>query len=649
MEVFESVLIMLFIVLVSNVVNRFIPTIAIPLIQVGLGVILAVFTSFHFFELSSEFFMLLFLAPLLFNEGVVVDKKALWKAKKAITMLSIVLVFVTVGLLGSVIHWLIPTMPLAGSFALAAALAPTDAVAVGALAQKVKIPHKMMNTLEGEALINDASGLVSFQFAVAALLTGTFSIAQAGFSFVLISLGGVVIGTVLSLLIILVVHWLRNLGIENTISFILLEILLPFGVFIVAEHFHANGILAVVSAGLVYSVSYKKVNADIAQLHLLSKNTWSVFTFSLNGLVFVLLGLQLPNAIHAVWKNNNISNVTLVFYVLIITLILLGIRFLCFGLFKNFEKNSELSKQDRLKQTALYTISGVRGTITLVSALSLPVVLGNGDLFLERELLISIAGGVIITTLLLANFAMPLFAEKNEKVDNVIDHQKEKEILRDVIKQLDKQTTIENQGAIAKVIDIYNERILNLSKNQEDSDKIDQLKELILKWQFADTLKQLHDKEINLQVAFRHIRRLNKLLYHLTRDEAYRGNIFYGKLIRQKIKLETFVPLSYPEKRQQRRYLKESNWNYVMKKLDELDKEEFSPEMIAFYQSRYSRKNRYLNKDSFDSIDEWLEYAIQIERDSVQQAFELGDMTRSEVKVYRENLIAIESTIQFVD
>ncbi|HCM88534.1 MULTISPECIES: sodium:proton antiporter [Vagococcus] len=649
MEVFESVLIMLFIVLLSNILNRFIPTIAIPLIQVGLGVILAVFTSFHFFELSSEFFMLLFLAPLLFNEGVVVDKKALWKAKKAITMLSIVLVFVTVGLLGSVIHWLIPTMPLAGSFALAAALAPTDAVAVGALAQKVKIPHKMMNTLEGEALINDASGLVSFQFAVAALLTGTFSIAQAGFSFVLISLGGVVIGIVLSLLVILVVHWLRNLGIENNISFILLEILLPFGVFIVAEHFHANGILAVVSAGLVYSISYKKVNADIAQLHLLSKNTWSVFTFSLNGLVFVLLGLQLPNAIHAVWKNNNISNVTLVFYVLIITVILLGIRFLCFGLFKNFEKNSELPKQDQLKQTALYTISGVRGTITLVSALSLPVVLGNGDLFLERELLISIAGGVIITTLLLANFAMPLFAEKNEKVDNVIDHQKEKEILRNVIKQLDKQTTIENQGAIAKVIDIYNDRILNLSKNQEDSDKLDQLKELILKWQYADTLKQLHDKEINLQVAFRHIRRLNKLLYHLTRDESYRGNIFYGKLIRQKLKLETFVPLSYSEKRQQRRYLKESNWNYIMKKLDELDQEEFSPEMIAFYQSRYSRKNRYLNKDSFDSTDEWLEYAIQIERDSVQQAFELGDMTRSEVKVYRENLIAIESTIQFGD
>ena len=114
------------------------------------------------FSLCTEFFMLLFLAPLLFNDGVNVNKKALFEARKAIFTLSIVLVFITVGLLGSVIHWLIPNLNWAGSFALAAALAPTDPVAVSALAEKVKIPHRMMHTLEGEALINDASGLVSF-------------------------------------------------------------------------------------------------------------------------------------------------------------------------------------------------------------------------------------------------------------------------------------------------------------------------------------------------------------------------------------------------------------------------------------------------------------------------------------------------------
>ncbi|MGX7015039.1 cation:proton antiporter domain-containing protein [Vagococcus silagei] len=198
MHAFEAVLLMLGMVLLSNVLNRFIPQIAIPLIQVVLGMMLSIFTTFDYFDLSSEFFMLLFLAPLLFNDGVNVDKKALWREKKAIFTLSIVLVFVTVGLLGEFIHWLIPAMPIAGSFALAAALAPTDAVAVSALAEKVKIPHKMMHTLEGESLINDASGLVSFQFAVAALLTGTFSIVQAGISFVLISLGGVLVGELIS-------------------------------------------------------------------------------------------------------------------------------------------------------------------------------------------------------------------------------------------------------------------------------------------------------------------------------------------------------------------------------------------------------------------------------------------------------------------
>lgn len=162
MEIFEAVLCMLSIILLSNVFSRFIPNVAIPLIQVALGMMLTIFTSIHVFELSSEFFMLLFLAPLLFNDGVNVNKKALFEARKAIFTLSIVLVFITVGLLGSVIHWLIPNLNWAGSFALAAALAPTDPVAVSALAEKVKIPHRMMHTLEGEALINDASGLVSF-------------------------------------------------------------------------------------------------------------------------------------------------------------------------------------------------------------------------------------------------------------------------------------------------------------------------------------------------------------------------------------------------------------------------------------------------------------------------------------------------------
>ena len=645
---FEEVLAMLGIILLSNVINRFIPSIAIPLIQVALGMMLAIFTSFEAFEVSSEFFMLLFLAPLLFNDGMNVNKKALWEARKAISVLSIALVFVTVGLLGSAIHWLIPVMPWAGSFALAAALAPTDPVAVSALSQKVKIPHKMMHTLEGESLINDASGLVSFQFAVAALLTGSFSMAQASISFVLISLGGVLIGVILSFIGMQIIKWLRHLGIENTTSFILFELLLPFGIFLVAEHLHANGILAVVSAGLVYSLSYQKVTPEIAQLHLISKNTWSVFSFSLNGLVFVLLGIQLPHVIHVVWENNNISNYLLIFYILCITTMLLGIRFICFWLFKNFE-TAEMTKKERFQQSALYTISGVRGTITLVSALSLPVFLSNGDVFLERELLISIAGGVIVTTLLLANFTMSLFAEKREREVKEDNHEQEIEILRGVVMDLQKQVTPDNQKSIRRVVNLYNERIIALNKDGFYGKQQDELKELVLKWQLLDTVKQLYDKEVNLQVGFRHMRRLNRLLYQLTKDDKYHHYMFYGQLIRKKVKHMNLRPVSLSEQRRQRRYLLNSNLNYVTRKLEELEPGEFPQEMISFYLSRYSQLDREAKGQDTSSTDEWIEYAIQIERDSIQHAFELGEMSRNELKVYRENLSAIESTIQFID
>lgn len=160
MEIFELILLMLSAVFISNVISRFIPSIAVPLIQVALGIILAIPLGDHSMDLNPELFLLLFMAPLLFNDGANVDKKALWRQRKSIISLSLGLVFLTVGVLGMFIHYLLPTIPYAAAFALAAALAPTDAVAVSALAEKVQMPHKVMHTLEGESLINDASGLV---------------------------------------------------------------------------------------------------------------------------------------------------------------------------------------------------------------------------------------------------------------------------------------------------------------------------------------------------------------------------------------------------------------------------------------------------------------------------------------------------------
>ena len=629
MQLFEGILVMLSMVLISNIMSRFFPNIAIPLIQVVLGFGIALLSFVHSFELESELFMLVFLAPLLFNEGQMVDKKALWKEKKAVLTLSILLVFITVGILGYVIHLLVPLAPWAACFALSAALAPTDAVAVGALAEKVKIPHRMLHTLEGESLINDASGLVSFQFASAALLTGVFSLVDAEVSFVLISLGGVLIGVVSGLLGLWFIRWMKSLGIENNVSYILFELLLPFIVFLMAETLGVNGILAVVSAGLIYSWNYKKINPEVAQLNILSKSTWSIYSFSLNGLVFVLLGTQLPDLAHYVWKTNQINNWTILGYVLIVTTVLLGIRFLCVLVCNNFDGFK--GKHD-IKKSLLYTVSGVRGTITLVSALSLPTVLSTGDIFIERELLISIAAGVIIVTLLLANFAMPLLADKKEESIET-NTEIEVQILRRVTEQLKRKQTEQNTSAIRKVIQLYNERIVSLVNHDEFSEKNKELMELVLVWQLKDTLELVESGEVSLQMVFRRLEVLDRRLFRLTHKPEYSKNSFYKNIIGTHLKFLGTRLTSFDRKKELKIKLKESNRNYVIRMLNQLDTTEFPPELIDFYLTRYEDRDQTVIDMSEDTLDEWLDYAIQLERDYIQKEFEKGKMNRQELTI----------------
>ncbi|WP_271003558.1 Na+/H+ antiporter [Listeria seeligeri] len=647
MEIFELVLLMLSAVFLSNVLSRFLPSIAVPLIQVLLGIILAIPLGDHTMDLNPELFLLLFMAPILFNDGANTDKKSLWKNRKAILSLSIGLVFVTVGILGVFIHYLIPVIPFAAAFALAAALAPTDAVAVGALAEKVKVPHKVMHILEGESLINDASGLVSFQFAVLALVTGTFSFMTAGTSFVLLSLGGIALGAVMSLLKIMLMRGLRQLGIENMTSFMLMEILLPFLIFMVAEKVGVNGILAVVSGGMVHSFSYKKNNPEIAQLNLLSKNTWSVIIFSLNGLVFVLLGTQLPQIMETIWIDSGIHKSMLFVYILGITVLLLGLRFLWILFFRNFEEQPKNDFASRMKNTFLYTVAGVRGTITLVSALSLPFVLGNGNAFPERDLLIFIAAGVIITTLLLANFTLPLFAAKKDIT--VADHTSDIVLLRDVVNQLQAYKTDENTVEMNKVLKMYNDRIFSLMKHKEVSATEKELRRLTQEWQLENTRRLVFERKIDTGVGLSVMMRLGKRLYVQTREEKYRARVRYRQMLAHGFRSFRVVPLSFEERRKERAKLQNENNQFIIQKLNELDKNEYSPEIISLYLMNFeqARFTKGAKKDSdVEELQTTIDLASQIERETIQRYFEKGEITRKEMKVYRENLLAIEASSQ---
>ena len=253
MSSIEVALAMSLAVVVSGYLVRLLPvSLPLPLVQIGLGAVIAALSS-HGVALHPDIFFLLFLPPLLFLDGWRIPNDALFPDKAVILELALGLVLFTVIGAGFLIHWLIPAMPLAVAFALAAIVSPTDPVAVSSITARVPMPKRLMHILEGESLLNDASGLVCFRFAVTAALTGSFSLASAPMNFLWIAAAGVTIGIGITLAVASAQGWLsRHFG-EESGSPILASLLIPFGAYLLAEHLQASGILAAVAAGITMS------------------------------------------------------------------------------------------------------------------------------------------------------------------------------------------------------------------------------------------------------------------------------------------------------------------------------------------------------------------------------------------------------------
>ncbi|HEX5999823.1 MAG TPA: sodium:proton antiporter, partial [Hyphomicrobiaceae bacterium] len=250
METVTLVLLLLVALLTSSFLLRMsrLP-LPLPLVQIAIGAIIASVADLRV-VLEPEIFFLLFLPPLLFIDGWRIPKQGLFRDAGTILELALGLVVFTVVGMALFLHWLIPTMPLAVCFALAAVLSPTDPVAVSSIATRVQIPKRMMHILEGESLLNDASGLVCLRFAVAAAVTGSFSLPAAFLSFLQLAIGGIAIGVGITWGINTAKNWIsRRYGEEPGVQ-ILVSLLIPFAAYLAAERLHCSGILAAVAAGI---------------------------------------------------------------------------------------------------------------------------------------------------------------------------------------------------------------------------------------------------------------------------------------------------------------------------------------------------------------------------------------------------------------
>ncbi|MGZ9584279.1 Na+/H+ antiporter [Paenibacillus marinisediminis] len=463
MEVLMTVILLLVCLVISNIISHYVPSIPTALTQIAFGIIITIVFQEIQLEIETEWFLLLFVAPLLYNDGRHFPRDELWKMRASIFGNAIILVLLTTIGGGYFIHWLIPSIPLAAAFALAAILSPTDPVAVNGIAKRIHLPEKVLNLVRGESLINDASGLVAFNYAVAAVVTGYFSLREAILDFTYMFIAGAVLGLMLSLLMTWTRFTLRKKGISDVTLHSLLQLLTPFLIYIVTEEMlHASGVIAVVVGGIVHSLLRERAEPLYAEEQVLTENIWSTVLFILNGVVFLLLGLNIPPSIRSTVEDPFINNGLAIGYVLVIGTAILAIRFVWSYIFSYYEhliKGNEDTSRPTIKMALLMSFTGVRGAITMAGVLSIPMLVESGAPFPERSLILFLAAGVILFTLIIATIFLPLLnnGEASEgEMSGYLDIEKAKNrLLVTAMNQIRSELNEDNKIAVYSLMDGY--------------------------------------------------------------------------------------------------------------------------------------------------------------------------------------------------
>ena len=590
MEMLEFVLLLLAAVLVSAVLDQMMPRVSLPLVQIAIGaiVILLVGTPVDV-AIDPELFLVLFIAPLLFDESRHASKRGLWDNKGSIVSLAIGLVIVTVLVVGFVLNWIEPSIPLAAAFALGAALGPTDAVAVTALGKDIRLTGRQKSLLSGEALINDASGVVSFQFAIAAAVTGAFSLVDAAQSFAISFFGGIAIGLIAGFLALLAMKAIRGYGYESITVHVVFEVFTPFIVFLAAEHFGTSGILAVVAAGLLITLLPQKPTPVAARLKIASNSVWETLVFVINGVVFVMLGMQLPKAIMPSWRSDEVSSLLLCGLVLLVTALVVGVRFIWVLVMERCDSSAKRHTSKQLVRDALVTtLSGPKGAVTLSIIMTIPFTLSTGEAFPQRDTLIFLASGVILCTLLLANFVVPVLAPKEDSPDETEEQDVNAvtiDILKRVIRQLREQKTPQNESSTQIVIRQYSERIKRLRRQNTSAPRLVELRAGALAAQTRMVEARMQSGDLTHEEGSRELERLNSARRLLMRAHTRReklGEVWsrvkvgvmhacrnLDRMVRHVVDDE----LQLERNRQLRIELEECALNYYLGRMDDADLE----------------------------------------------------------------------------
>ena len=559
MEIFETLLIFIGVVIISSFVHTFMPKVPLAFIQIALGMLLFITPIPVEFNFDSELFMVALIAPLLFVEGVNVSRVHLRKYIKPVMMMALGLVITTVIGVGFFIHWIWPELPTGAAFAIAAILCPTDAVAVQAITNGKVLPKGAMTILEGESLLNDAAGIISFKIAVGALVTGTFSIMESVEQFLVASLGGAIVGLLIGMALVRFRLTLMRRGIENINMFTFIQLLTPFVTYLVAELFHASGIIAAVVAGLVHGFERDRIAQTRTRLQMSYNHTWNILGYVLNGFVFSILGFLVPEVVINIIKTEPHNLLFLIVITVLVALAVYLFRFLwVYVLYPYFylavspfqkmisqddDGNNTTEKPPKRSLYALImTLCGVHGTISLAIALTLPYYLADHHAFDYRNDLLFIASGMVIISLVAAQLLLPFVTANAPEVKVGSMNFKEARIyiLEHVIDYLNQKSTFETSYRYGNVIKEYHDKLTFLKtveKDDENSKELERLQKIAFNVE-TKTLEQLvDDGSITNSI-------LENYMRYAERTEVYKQAslirrlivLFRGALLKRRVK-----------------------------------------------------------------------------------------------------------------
>ena len=506
MEILITISVFITLVIIGSFLNKYIPRIPVALFQIILGFLVSYLAIPLHFEFESEAFMAMIIAPLLFTDAYKASRSELWLYKKPIVYMAVGLVITTVVVVGYFINYIIPSISLGAAFALAAILSPTDAVAVKSITKGMKLPKGLMSILEGESLLNDAAGIVSFKIALASIITGTFSLSRSSREFFITAIGGMILGVLIGLIIVSIKLVNRKyLNTEPSIL-VIIQVILPVATYFIAEEFHLSGIIAVVFAGILLNFERYLRQGDSLDNQAVVSISYNQDTISyvLNGFVFVLLGYLLPGIFRNMITYPDLDVQTAMFYVILITIALIITRFTFVYIFYvSFQQHTfktshniveflktrqlDVGNYSRFEYALVTSLCGIHGTVTLATALMIPLTIGTaGEPFPLRNAILFIGSGVVLLSMIIGTIFLPLIIKVEDEETEYINNARSI-VLNDVINELQEKyynklnTNSERMGYAIAIKKLQEQQIYFCNNRKELIKYIKDLSKLVRK------------------------------------------------------------------------------------------------------------------------------------------------------------------------